>query len=118
MSDEDVVMNELAPNSPPQAAQVAAAAVAEQQQPIDADVETNPTVQLASSQDQNNSGDESSDEESEYQTQSFAHSVFSSAEAGYAIAIFRLLSNLEDEDTKTTILNQVLLAELCDVLRN
>lgn len=103
-------------------------AVAQQQpqQPAHAAELMNPSRQLDQSplgggtssrsrrSDNNNNNSDSDDEEddglgdSEYMSQSFANNIFSSAESGFAFVIYKLLSNLEDDETKTDILNQVI----------
>lgn len=130
MSDEDVAVHEVqqqpAPPPPPQPIVVVAAAAAEPgaQQPAHAAELRNPSRQLDHSPQQeigepsssatdnhNHSNSDSDDDdgyaESEYLSQSFVNNIFSSAESGFAIVIYKLLSNVEDDDTKASILKQV-----------
>lgn len=63
----------------------------------------------SSSSANNSEEDDEGLEESEYLSQSFANNIFSSAESGFAIVIFKLLSSLEDDKANSTILNQVII---------
>lgn len=123
MSNENAMDEEQQPpiQQPPRPQIIAAAAAAADaaQQQAHADELMNPSRQLdqsplqtggtSSDTTDKNSDSEDDDglEDPSYLAQSFANNIFSSAESGFAIVIYKLLSNLEDDDTKATILNQV-----------